>query len=119
MCDQEYVADVSFKKRQLSVAVPKEGRTFKNAKVLAACHAAVKSKQAAFFDALDKRFAPNKIDWQVALDMLAYPDVPSHEADMPNFLKSDAAVKAFQAKLIGSDGPYAHLYQAQFAGQAT
>jgi len=65
---------------------------------------AVKSKQAAFFDALDERFAPNKIDWQVALDMLAYPDVPSHEADLPNFLKSDAAVKAFQAKLIGSDG---------------
>ena len=29
--------------------------------------------------------------------MLAYPDVPSHEADMPNFLKSDAAVKALQA----------------------
>ena len=63
---------------------------------------AVKSKQAAFFKALDERFAPNKIDWQVALDMLAYPDVPSHEADMPNFLKSDAAVKAFQATLIGS-----------------
>jgi multiple sugar transport system substrate-binding protein len=63
---------------------------------------AVKSKQDAFFAALDERFAPNKIDWQVALDMLAYPDVPSHEADMPNFLKSDAAIKAFQATLIGS-----------------
>lgn len=61
---------------------------------------AVKSKQAAFFDALDARFAPNDIDWQVALDMLAYPDVPSHEADMPNFLKADAAIKAFQEKLI-------------------
>jgi multiple sugar transport system substrate-binding protein len=61
---------------------------------------AVQSKQAAFFDALDARFAPNVIDWQVALDMLAYPDVPSHEADMPNFLKSDAAIKAFQEKLI-------------------
>jgi multiple sugar transport system substrate-binding protein len=65
---------------------------------------AVKSKQDAFFKALDERFAPNKIDWQVALDMLAYPDVPSHEADMPNFLKSDAAVKALQATLIGSAG---------------
>jgi multiple sugar transport system substrate-binding protein len=63
---------------------------------------AVKSKQAAFFDALDTRFAPNKVDWQVALDMLGYPDVPSHEADMPNFLKSDAAIKAFQATFIGS-----------------
>jgi multiple sugar transport system substrate-binding protein len=65
---------------------------------------AVKSKQAAFFDALDARFAPNEIDWQVALDMLGYPDVPSHEADMPNFLKSDAAIKAFQEKLITTEG---------------
>ena len=65
---------------------------------------AVKSKQAAFFDALDARFAPNDIDWQVALDMLAYPDVPSHEADMPNFLKADAAIKAFQEKLITTPG---------------
>jgi multiple sugar transport system substrate-binding protein len=65
---------------------------------------AVKSKQAAFFKALDERFAPNKIDWQVALDMLGYPDVPSHEADMPNFLKSDAAIKAFQEKLITTEG---------------
>jgi multiple sugar transport system substrate-binding protein len=61
---------------------------------------AVSSKQAAFFEALDARFAPNEIDWQIALDMLSYPDVPSHEADMPNFLKSDAAIKAFQEKLI-------------------
>ena len=65
---------------------------------------AVKGKQAAFFDALDTRFAPNKVNWQVALDMLAYPDVPSHEADMPNFLKTDAAIKAFQEKLITTEG---------------
>ena len=81
---------------------------------------AVKSKQAAFFEALDKRFAPNKIDWQVALDMLAYPDVPSHEADMPNFLKSDAAVKALQATLIGSAGldvaAEADKFQAELQG---
>jgi multiple sugar transport system substrate-binding protein len=65
---------------------------------------AVKAKQAAFFTALDERFAPNDIDWTVATDMLAYPDVPSHEADMPNFLKSDAAIKAFQEKLITTEG---------------
>ena len=40
----QYVADVSFKKKALNVTVPKEGRTFKNAKVVAACHVAVKSK---------------------------------------------------------------------------
>jgi multiple sugar transport system substrate-binding protein len=65
---------------------------------------AVKSKQAAFFANLDTRFAPNKVDWQVALDMLGHPDVPSHEADMPNFLKADAAIKAFQEKLITTEG---------------
>jgi multiple sugar transport system substrate-binding protein len=64
---------------------------------------AVASKQEAFFAALEERFAPNDIDWQVARDMLAFPDVPSHEADMPNFLKSDAAVKAFQETLITTD----------------
>jgi multiple sugar transport system substrate-binding protein len=77
-------------------------------------------KQDAFFAALDERFAPNKIDWQVALDMLAYPDVPSHEADMPNFLKSDAAVKALQAKLIGSGdldvAAEAQKFQAELQG---
>ena len=65
---------------------------------------AVRSKQAAFFQALDERFAPLEIDWQVALDMLGHPDVPSHEADMPNFLKSDAAIKEFQEKLITTEG---------------
>ena len=58
----QYVADVSFKKRQLSVAVPKEGRTFKNAKVLAACHAAVKSKlQALSLDPIAHSHARYKI----------------------------------------------------------
>jgi multiple sugar transport system substrate-binding protein len=65
---------------------------------------AVESKQDSFFAALDERFAPNDIDWQVAIDMLANPDVPSHEADMPNFLKADAAIKAFQEKLITTPG---------------
>ena len=40
----QFVADVSFKKKALNVAVPKDGRTFKNAKVVSACHAAVKSR---------------------------------------------------------------------------
>jgi hypothetical protein len=40
----QYVADVSFKKKAVNVATPKDGRTLKNTKVVAACHAAVKSK---------------------------------------------------------------------------
>ena len=46
-----------------------------------------------------RRFAPLKVDWQVARDMLEYPDVPSHEAFMPNFPKADAANKALGSKL--------------------
>jgi multiple sugar transport system substrate-binding protein len=65
---------------------------------------AVKSKQAAFFTGLDKKFAPNKVNWQLALDMLQYADVPSHEADMPNFLKANAAIAAFQTKMTGTPG---------------
>jgi multiple sugar transport system substrate-binding protein len=38
----------------------------------------------AFFASLDERSAPNKIDWSVAEAMLAYPDLPNHEAWTPN-----------------------------------
>ena len=41
-----YVADVSFKKKSLYVATPREGRTLKNAKVIAGCQLAVKGKLA-------------------------------------------------------------------------
>lgn len=58
----QYVADVSFKKKALNVAVPKEGRTLKNAKVVAACHAAVKSKlQAVSLDPIAHTHARYKI----------------------------------------------------------
>ncbi len=57
------------------------------------------SAQDAFFASLDERFAPLKVDWQVARDMLANPDVPSHEAFMPDFPRADAANKALGSKL--------------------
>jgi multiple sugar transport system substrate-binding protein len=38
-----------------------------------------KSQQAAFFAGLDKTFAPNKVNWQVAMDSIQYMDVPNHE----------------------------------------
>ncbi len=38
-----------------------------------------KSQQADFFAALDKKFAPNKVNWQPALDSIQYMDVPNHE----------------------------------------
>jgi multiple sugar transport system substrate-binding protein len=57
----------------------------------------------AFFDALDKKFAkldPTKVDWQVASSMLSYTETINHEANMPNFLKSDAAIKQLQSDML-------------------
>ncbi len=57
----------------------------------------------AFFNALDTKFKdlnPTKVDWQVASSMLAYTESPNHEADMPNFLKSDADIKALQSDML-------------------
>jgi len=48
-----YVADVLFKKKIVTLATPKEGRTFKNAKVTSACEKVVRTKLAgAPFDAM-------------------------------------------------------------------
>ena len=38
-----------------------------------------KGNQAAYIDSLNKKFAPNKVNWQPALDMIQYMDVPNHE----------------------------------------
>ena len=51
----------------------------------------------AFFAALDKQSAPNKIDWTVAQEMLKYPDLPNHEAWMPNMAKADNLFQGFRA----------------------
>ena len=61
----------------------------------------------AFFDALDKKFAkldPTKVDWQVASSMLSYTEAVNHEANMPNFLKSDAAIKQLQSDMLTNSG---------------
>lgn len=65
---------------------------------------AIASQQEAFFAGLDKTFAPLKIDWSVAKAMLEFPDVPSHEAFMPNFQKADAANKALGSKFWTTGG---------------
>ena len=40
----QFVADLSFKRKGASVSAPKDGRTLKNAKVVAACQTAVKAR---------------------------------------------------------------------------
>jgi multiple sugar transport system substrate-binding protein len=57
----------------------------------------------AFFNALDAKFKdlnPTKVDWQVASSMLGYTEYPNHEANMPNFLKADALIKALQSDML-------------------
>ncbi len=57
-----------------------------------------KDLQDTFFAGLDEKY-PQKANWQVAIDSLAYPDVPSHEQDMPNFLKTQDRIGAFWSLL--------------------
>jgi multiple sugar transport system substrate-binding protein len=61
-----------------------------------------KAQQADFFEGLDERF-PQGVDWQVFVDSLSHPDIPSHEANMPNFQEADDRVGAFWT-LIASEG---------------
>src|SRR4029079_882365 len=60
---------------------------------------AIKALQDDFFKGLDTKFAPVKPTWQVALDSLAYPDVPNHEEDLPNFLKVKVTLTDFEKLL--------------------
>jgi multiple sugar transport system substrate-binding protein len=50
-----------------------------------------KSQQTAFFENLDKNFAPNKANWQVFLDMIPFLDAPNHELGLPNNSKANDA----------------------------
>lgn len=45
------------------------------------------SQQADFFKSLDEKFAPLKINWQVAMDSIPFMDVPNHELGTPNYAK--------------------------------
>ena len=58
----EYVAEMSFKRKSLAIATPKETRSFKNQKVVAACAAAVKAKLGAqSFDGIVHQHARYKV----------------------------------------------------------
>ncbi len=54
-----------------------------------------------FFKGLDERTAPNKINWEVAQEMLKYPDLPNHESWLPNLVKANDAFTKFR-KLLDS-----------------
>ena len=51
-----------------------------------------------------KVFAPVKVNWQVALDSLAYIDLPNHEEGLPNYLKSRQALTDFENLMVTTPG---------------
>lgn len=55
---------------------------------------AIIEDQPAFFDGLDETYTQG-VNWQVALDGVAYADVPSHEAWFPNYLAARDRVTQF------------------------
>ena len=57
---------------------------------------AIREMQPAFFRGLDDKFFPVRVNWQVAIDSLAYPDIPNHEEGMPNMLKARQATTDFE-----------------------
>jgi multiple sugar transport system substrate-binding protein len=57
--------------------------------------------QDSFLSALDETF-PQGVNWQVAVDSLAFPDSPSHEGNMPNFDEAEARIDQFET-LIDTD----------------
>jgi multiple sugar transport system substrate-binding protein len=54
----------------------------------------------AFFEQLDQKYTQG-VNWQVVMDSLNYPDIPSHESWMPNFNKAQDLLKNF-VTLYGS-----------------
>lgn len=58
----QYVADVSFKRKAMGVSTPKDSRSMKNTKVVAACQSAVKAKlQTVSLDGVQHAHARYKI----------------------------------------------------------
>jgi len=65
---------------------------------------AVVADRPAFFAAKDEAAAPNVIDWSVAEAMLAFPDLPNHEAWLPNLAQANSLLGAFRTKLDQTPG---------------
>ena len=61
-----------------------------------------KSLQAEFLNWLDQQYPG--VDWQVALDSVAYADVPSFDAPLPNYFAAWDRMEDFVALLESKDG---------------
>jgi multiple sugar transport system substrate-binding protein len=80
----------------------------KNLQIVYGGMPAATSEQQAWFDSFDATlkdvFPDNTVSWAVLQEMEKYPAVPSHEADMPNFLKVINLYGAFYTKLQSQAG---------------
>ena len=54
--------------------------------------------QDAFFETINAQYPGITLDWTVPQAMLGYPDIPNHQAWVPDYAKSKAAWQAFQNK---------------------
>src|SRR4051812_27049004 len=66
--------------------------------------AADPSKQQSFVDAINTQFKGITLDWGVPRAMLAYPDIPNHQAFLPNYAKAKSALQAFWNKYRTTSG---------------
>jgi multiple sugar transport system substrate-binding protein len=60
---------------------------------------AVVADRPAFFASKSEAAAPNEIDWSVAEEMLKYPDLPNHEAWLPNLAEANSLLGAFRTTM--------------------
>jgi len=56
-----------------------------------------------FLDNLDERF-PQGVNWDVAVQSLSYPDVPNHEAWMPNYSEALNAIRNWTINMQSTSG---------------
>lgn len=59
------------------------------------------SLQSDYFTTLDAAH-PQSVDWQVAIDMLGYPDNPNHQSNMPNYARATERINEFQSLYRGT-----------------
>jgi multiple sugar transport system substrate-binding protein len=65
---------------------------------------AVEADRPAFYASRDEAAAPNVIDWAVAEEMLNYPDLPNHEAWLPNLAQANSLLGAFRTTMDSTPG---------------
>ena len=62
------------------------------------------SDRPAFIEAMNARAGDNKVDWAVLEELTNYPDIPGHEAWMPNMIKATDAFNKFKTLMDQTPG---------------